>query len=204
METENKNKLNLSNIHKNLNLDNSVEKTNYKKILLILYSTLDGLIMMLFTTLRDEHINRPKLTEQKTGPAYRLSHQLSHQGVSEQNINSRCVRSGSIKCHGPFLIFEIQLETKNIPFFKYFKKRQKCSARKKLAEADHNCSKIAHFGRVTTNFTRKYFDLPPHNEKGIAPNTHNSWPKKWGQKVTASILALNYDITQREGSLFIK
>ena len=61
-----KNNESQSNIHRTLNLHNSVEKRIPKKIILIIYSMLDrGFILIPFTTLYDEYIDRPKLLEQK-------------------------------------------------------------------------------------------------------------------------------------------
>ena len=55
----------MSDVHKTLNLDNSLYKLKIENVFLIPYSTLDGLFHDTFTTLYDDYIDRPKLTEQK-------------------------------------------------------------------------------------------------------------------------------------------
>ena len=60
-----KSKANCSNIHKNLNPDNSLEKTKFNYIFFIPYSALDDLFNDTHTTLYDEYIDRSKLNETK-------------------------------------------------------------------------------------------------------------------------------------------
>ena len=71
-ENVNNNNKNQQTFHKILNLDNSVDKTKFEIIFPVLYSTLDGCLMIPITTLYDEYIDRPKLIEQKNPFEYTI------------------------------------------------------------------------------------------------------------------------------------
>ena len=60
-----KNKGDRSTLHKTLNLDKSLDKTNLKNYFFLYILRVTGFSMIPPTTLYDEYIDRPKLTEQK-------------------------------------------------------------------------------------------------------------------------------------------
>ena len=63
----NKNNGNLSNVYKNLQLGNPVEKPQFEKDFSILFSKLKGFLIIPLTALYHEYIGWPKVTEQKNG-----------------------------------------------------------------------------------------------------------------------------------------